>query len=61
MYLKCFTPQIFISSQVPIDWDVVDVKPVKLEDGRMGIPPSTIDIIKKHKIGLKGNIKFLLP
>jgi hypothetical protein len=44
----------YSSLQVPIDWDVVDVRPVKLENGKMGIPPSTIEAIKKSKIGLKG-------
>ncbi len=46
---------IFEAASVPIEWEIVDVKPVKLADGRMGICPETINTIRKNKIGLKGN------
>jgi hypothetical protein len=39
---------------VPIQWEVVDVKPVKLSNGTMGINPDTIATIKRNKVGLKG-------
>lgn len=48
---------VFEAADVPIEWDVVDVKPVRLVDGRMGISPSTISTIKKNKIGLKGPLE----
>lgn len=40
--------------QVPIEWEVVDVTPVKGPDGKMGIPQAAIDSVNRHKIGLKG-------
>lgn len=40
--------------QVPIEWEVVDVTPVKGPDGKFGIPQSAIDSVNKNKIGLKG-------
>jgi len=47
---------VFEAANVPIAWEVVDVKPVKLADGKMGISPETISTIKRNKIGLKGRI-----
>lgn len=40
--------------QVPIDWEVVDVTPVKGPDGKFGIPQAAIDSVKKNQVGLKG-------
>lgn len=40
--------------QVPIEWEVEDVTPVKGPDGKMGIPQRAIDSINKNTIGLKG-------
>lgn len=40
--------------QVPIEWEVVDVTPVKGPDGKFGIPQSAIDSVNRNKIGLKG-------
>ena len=42
------------SLQVPIDWEPVDVTPVKGPDGKNRIPQKAIDSVNKHKIGLKG-------
>merc|ERR1712136_342907 len=41
-------------AEVPIEWEVVDVTPVKGPDGRFGIPQSAIDSVNKNEVGLKG-------
>jgi len=46
--------QIFSVATVPVDWESVDVTPVRGPDGMFGIPQSAIDSVNKHKIGLKG-------
>ena len=46
--------KIFSAADVPIEWDVVDVTPVKYPDGKFGIPPKAIESVMKNKIGLKG-------
>ncbi|RWS17220.1 isocitrate dehydrogenase [NAD] subunit alpha: mitochondrial-like protein [Dinothrombium tinctorium] len=46
--------QIFAAAKVPINWEVVDVTPVKYPDGKFGIPPKAIESVMKNKIGLKG-------
>jgi isocitrate dehydrogenase (NAD+) len=46
--------KIFQTANVPIDWDPVDVTPVKGRDGKMNIPPKCIELMHKNKIGLKG-------
>lgn len=46
--------RIFQAADVPIDWDVVDVTPVRYPDGKFGIPPKAIESVMKNKIGLKG-------
>lgn len=40
--------------QVPIEWESVDVTPVRGPDGRFGIPQAAIDSVNKNKVGLKG-------
>ncbi|XP_070543438.1 isocitrate dehydrogenase [NAD] subunit alpha, mitochondrial-like [Ptychodera flava] len=45
---------IFAAAQVPIDWEVVDVTPVKSPDGRWTIPIKAIESMNKNKVGLKG-------
>ena len=40
--------------QAPIDWESVDVTPVKGADGLFHIPQRAIDSIHRHGIGLKG-------
>lgn len=47
-------PLFRISLQVPIDWEPVDVTPVKGPDGKNRIPQKAIDSVNRHKIGLKG-------
>lgn len=44
----------YIKYQVPIEWESVDVTPVKGPDGKFGIPQAAIDSVNKNKIGLKG-------
>ena len=46
--------KIFSAAQVPIEWDTVDVTPVRYPDGKFGIPPKAIESVMKNKIGLKG-------
>ncbi|KAK6631519.1 Isocitrate dehydrogenase [NAD] subunit alpha, mitochondrial [Polyplax serrata] len=46
--------KIFDAAKVPIEWETVDVTPVKGPDGKFGIPQAAIDSINKNKIGLKG-------
>nr|CAG4643969.1 EOG090X06JG [Lepidurus arcticus] len=46
--------KIFTVAQVPIQWEVVDVNPVKGPDGRFGIPPKAIESVNRNKVGLKG-------
>jgi isocitrate dehydrogenase (NAD+) len=46
--------KIFAAAQVPIEWESVDVTPVRGPDGKFGIPQGAIDSVNKHKIGLKG-------
>jgi isocitrate dehydrogenase (NAD+) len=46
--------RIFESAGVPIQWEEVNVTPVKLANGRVGISPDAIEIIRRNRIGLKG-------
>ncbi|TGZ41395.1 Isocitrate dehydrogenase [NAD] subunit, mitochondrial [Temnothorax longispinosus] len=46
--------KIFDAAKVPIEWESVDVTPVKGPDGKFGIPQAAIDSVNRNKIGLKG-------
>ncbi|KAK9745771.1 Isocitrate/isopropylmalate dehydrogenase [Popillia japonica] len=46
--------KIFAAANVPIEWESVDVTPVKGPDGKFGIPQAAIDSVNKNKVGLKG-------
>lgn len=46
--------KIFATAKVPIEWESVDVTPVKNPDGRFGIPQAAIDSVNRNKVGLKG-------
>ncbi|OTF73763.1 isocitrate dehydrogenase[NAD] subunit alpha, mitochondrial-like [Euroglyphus maynei] len=46
--------KIFSAAKVPIEWDRVDVTPVKGPDGRFSIPLKAIESVQRNKIGLKG-------
>ena len=45
--------RIFSAAEVPIDWDPVDVTPVRQPDGTMSIPKEVIDSVNRNKVGLK--------
>ena len=45
--------RIFAAVEAPIEWEPVDVTPVKAPDGTMGIPKVAIDSVNKNKVGLK--------
>uniref|UniRef100_A0A1B0EZB5 Isocitrate dehydrogenase [NAD] subunit, mitochondrial n=1 Tax=Phlebotomus papatasi TaxID=29031 RepID=A0A1B0EZB5_PHLPP len=46
--------KIFEAAKVPIEWESVDVTPVRYPDGKFGIPPKAIESVNRNKIGLKG-------
>ncbi|XP_055637724.1 probable isocitrate dehydrogenase [NAD] subunit alpha, mitochondrial isoform X1 [Toxorhynchites rutilus septentrionalis] len=46
--------RIFEAAHVPIEWESVDVTPVRNPDGKFGIPQSAIDSVNRNKVGLKG-------
>jgi len=46
--------KIFEAAKTPIEWDVVDVTPVRAPDGTMKIPSKAIESVNTNKIGLKG-------
>ncbi|XP_072167196.1 probable isocitrate dehydrogenase [NAD] subunit alpha, mitochondrial [Diadema setosum] len=46
--------QIFRAADVPVEWESVDVTPVKGPDGRTRIPPAAVESMNRNKIGLKG-------
>ncbi|XP_018580055.1 probable isocitrate dehydrogenase [NAD] subunit alpha, mitochondrial isoform X2 [Anoplophora glabripennis] len=46
--------QIFTAAKVPIEWESVDVTPVRGPDGKFGIPQAAIDSVNRNKVGLKG-------
>jgi len=46
--------KIFSTAGVPIEWEAVDVTPVRNPDGRFGIPQAAIDSVNRNQIGLKG-------
>jgi isocitrate dehydrogenase (NAD+) len=46
--------KIFQAAQVPIQWETVDVTPVKGVDGKFRIPQKAIDSVNQTRIGLKG-------
>lgn len=45
--------RIFEAAECPINWEPVDVSPVKHSDGTMGIPQEAIDSVNRNGIGLK--------
>ncbi|KAI6230086.1 Isocitrate dehydrogenase [Aphelenchoides fujianensis] len=49
--------KIFEAANTPIDWDPVDVTPVKGRDGIFRIPQKVIDLMRVNKVGLKGPLE----
>lgn len=45
--------KIFSAAEVPVDWDPVDVTPVRQPDGTMSIPQEVITSVNRNKVGLK--------
>ncbi|CAF0782066.1 unnamed protein product [Adineta ricciae] len=46
--------RIFEAAEVPLNWESVDVTPVKSADGKFRIPARAIESVTKNRIGLKG-------
>ncbi|VDN29447.1 unnamed protein product [Gongylonema pulchrum] len=46
--------KIFEAAKAPIEWDAVDVTPIKGRDGLFHIPPRCIELMHANRIGLKG-------
>ena len=46
--------KIFEAAKVPIEWESVDVTPVKGVDGKFRIPQKAIESVNATRIGLKG-------
>jgi isocitrate dehydrogenase (NAD+) len=46
--------KIFTAAGVPIDWEDVDVTPVKGPDGRFRLPQKIFESMDRTKVGLKG-------
>ncbi|CAL8081111.1 unnamed protein product [Calicophoron daubneyi] len=46
--------EIFKFAEVPIEWESVDVSPKQTADGGFAMPQSSLNVIRKHGIGLKG-------
>jgi len=40
--------QIFAAANVPIEWESVDVTPVRGPDGKFGIPQAAIDSVNRY-------------
>jgi isocitrate/isopropylmalate dehydrogenase len=49
----CLFCRIFSAAEVPVDWDPVDVTPVRQPDGTMSIPQEVITSVNRNKVGLK--------
>lgn len=45
--------RIFAAAEAPIEWEPVDVTPVRQPDGSMSIPKEVIDSVNRNKVGLK--------
>ncbi|MCP9260895.1 Isocitrate dehydrogenase [NAD] subunit, mitochondrial [Dirofilaria immitis] len=46
--------KIFEAANAPIEWDLVDVTPVRGHDGIFRIPSKCIELMRINKVGLKG-------
>ncbi|EFO21714.1 isocitrate dehydrogenase subunit alpha [Loa loa] len=46
--------KVFEAAKAPIEWDPVDVTPVRGDDGIFQIPPKCIELMRVNKVGLKG-------
>jgi isocitrate dehydrogenase (NAD+) len=46
--------QIFAAAKAPVEWEVVDVTPIKGPNGKLQIPQKAIDSVNRNLVGLKG-------
>jgi isocitrate dehydrogenase (NAD+) len=49
--------KIFEAAKTPIEWDPVDVTPVRGRDGNFHIPNRCIELMHTNKVGLKGPLE----
>ncbi|KAI1708319.1 isocitrate/isopropylmalate dehydrogenase domain-containing protein [Ditylenchus destructor] len=49
--------KIFEAAKTPIEWDPVDVTPVRGRDGTFNIPSRCIELMHVNKVGLKGPLE----
>ncbi|PIO61693.1 putative isocitrate dehydrogenase, NAD-dependent, partial [Teladorsagia circumcincta] len=49
--------EIFEAAKTPVEWDPVDVTPVKGRDGVFRIPARCIELMHTNKVGLKGPLE----
>uniref|UniRef100_A0A915EAM1 Isocitrate dehydrogenase [NAD] subunit, mitochondrial n=1 Tax=Ditylenchus dipsaci TaxID=166011 RepID=A0A915EAM1_9BILA len=49
--------KIFEAAKTPIEWDPVDVTPVRGRDGNFHIPNRCIELMHVNKVGLKGPLE----
>lgn len=52
--INCMPGFIFWGLQAPVDWEDVDVTPVKGPDGNFRLPPKIFESMDRTKVGLKG-------
>lgn len=52
--VNCMHGFIFGGLQAPVDWEDVDVTPVKGPDGNFRLPPKIFESMDRTKVGLKG-------
>lgn len=46
--------KVFSAANVPVQWEEVDVTPITLPNGKVGIPPEAVESFRRNKVGLKG-------
>lgn len=49
--------KIFEAAKVPLSWEPVSVKPIKMPDGKVSVPEEVITSMANNKIGLKGPLE----
>jgi isocitrate dehydrogenase (NAD+) len=49
--------KIFTAAQVPVQWEPVDVRPIRGEDGKITVPDGVIESMRRNKVGLKGPLE----
>lgn len=50
--------KVFKGANAPIEWEHVDVKPIKLPSGKITIPDSVFKSLNNNKTGLKGRYQL---